>query len=226
MKYGLKQGGRVKMERMRKLIVLMMLIGSMLTAGAQETINGIDGMAYGTEDIGQNGDENLGQKGRYGLDRNWENSSGFYVQGMMLFGKQKMLIAGPAFHYTIANYMRTGGNIGFAMQGVGETSPEYGMNISLNLGVQLPLALGPVEIIPYVTPDIGITMLKSPTTSLSVLMNYGFYAGLELEIPLADNAFLIGFDYNLQGLAPIKRWRTQTGEVPIHGVGVHIGMGF
>jgi len=159
----------------------------------------------------------------YGIDQDLEMSQAMYLSSTMLFPSETMCFAGLGYHYSIVNYMRTGASLGFAMCGVGDYSPEYGMNVTVNFGAQLPLILGPVELIPYVTPDIGFTFLPKNRTTR---MNYGMIAGMELMIPFTDNALIFGVDYNLQGLSNIGRGARSLNEGAVHGVGVHLGMAF
>ena len=159
----------------------------------------------------------------YGIDRDLEQAQSMYLSSTMLFPSKTMCLAGLGYHYSVANYMRTGAFLGFAMRGVGSDSPEYGMNVTINIGAQLPLMLGRVELIPYLTPDFGISIVPKDRNAL---MNYGMIAGLEVMVPFTDNALVFGLDYNLQGLGNLRREAPSLNEGAVHGVGVHLGIAF
>lgn len=173
--------------------------------------------------------QNTGRSDYYGIDRDGDKQAiyfagNFFFPSAGLLANMKLGNVGLGYHYTAGTFFRTGGLLQLAMKDMGGTSQKYGVNVTYTLGVQLPLALGKVKLIPYVTPDIGITYYFND--NMWSMLNYGMFAGLEFGVPVGNSTFILGVDYDLQGLVNLGRNARKLEAGAVHGVGAHLGIAF
>lgn len=163
-----------------------------------------------------------------GISRDKDDQQAMYLSSQVLFTNKlgKLGLFGIGYYHAIARFVRTGGKLHLAVKDMGDASSQkLGLNVTYDLGVQLPLAIGKARLTPYVTPDLGITYFFNDDRW--TMLNYGMFAGIELSIPAGESSFIIGADYNLQGISKLgRRNSASVSEGPIHGVGAHIGLAF
>lgn len=155
-----------------------------------------------------------------GIDKDLEHKVGLYLNSNYHFTTPGTAFVGLGGHGSIANYMRIAG----FMQGVvwgTQSTHRYGVNITLGIGAQLPIAIGEIDLIPYIQPNAGIGM-AAKTSDMTIIGNYGGKVGLELCIPTLRRTLLVGADYDLEWFKPILANPYTSG--PSHAIGVHIGI--
>lgn len=143
------------------------------------------------------------------------------------------------YHHYLGSYVRMGGSFG-----VTQLAPQWyysdwdrqfnnirpiGPTFRYFVGGQLPISLGKVVVIPYLTPDVGLMLNMGGGDPAPVLV-FGGAAGAELGIHAGSSLFLIGVDYDLQGANVFTHMSYAKSDIEklrlMHGLGFHIGFAF
>lgn len=133
--------------------------------------------------------------------------------------------AGIGYRNAFANYLRLGADFSYSslpMEWTGASKNTGAFDVAIVFGAQVPVNLGPVVLIPYLTPDVGPSFQFN--NGFGVGMTFGGHVGTDIGFPLNSAMFYLGVDYTLLGY---YRFMNSSNGVNLgHGVGFHIGFAF
>ena len=130
--------------------------------------------------------------------------------------------AGLGFRNAFLNYGRVGLDISYGSlpkEWLETTQNVHALDFVIVFGVQVPVNLGPVVLIPYLTPDVGVSMQFDKGVGAA----FGGHVGTDIGYPFSDVMLYLGVDYTLLGN---YNFIAKKGLKVGHGIGLHLGIAF
>jgi len=159
-----------------------------------------------------------------GIDRDFDFDRIISADAVLWFPSDFFYSIGINFQHEFGNFLRTGMKLSYISlpnEWYGITAAQ-GANISCSAGPQIPFTMGRCKLVPYVMPQVGISLIMEEVLSV---INFGGSAGCEFWMPLGYSMIFIGMDYNIQYFT-ISDFNAYD-NTPMNkagGVGVHIGI--
>ncbi|MBR1480413.1 MAG: trypsin-like peptidase domain-containing protein [Paludibacteraceae bacterium] len=172
-------------------------------------------------------------QGEYGIDYDMGSMMKFSGEATLWGPMPELWQAGFEYGVMFATFVRMSVHadvVGLSKSWIYSDDTEgksYGPCIRYSVGGQVPVKLGPVTLIPYLTPVVGLSLSFS---GVSPAVAFGGRVGTDLGIPTGDHMFLLGLDYDLMGYHVFNFFgggSSSPSPLPIgHGLGFHIGYAF